>query len=169
MPFFGLCVCCLAALVGFYLGALGLIIADFGTLAGVSVVMVLRLGLVRLLLLGFWMSFSFSSGIVLPLVLTFLLGPFLFGISLRVLLVRSLLGACLKGVKLLSFLLVRGGPSALSAALGGVGVCLAGGSGGGVKRVRLFRKTPAHLARQGVSGVQVRPQGLEEASGSTGF
>ena len=54
--------------------------------------------------------------------------------------------------------LVRGGPSALSAALGGVGVCLASGSGGGVKRVRLYRKTPAHLARQGVSGVQVRPR-----------
>ena len=54
--------------------------------------------------------------------------------------------------------LVRDGPSALSAALGGVGVCLASGSGGGVKRVRLYRKTPAHLARQGVSGVQVRPR-----------
>ena len=53
--------------------------------------------------------------------------------------------------------LVRGGPSALSAALGGAGVCLASGSGGGVKRVRLYRKTPAHLARQGISGVQVRP------------
>ena len=52
--------------------------------------------------------------------------------------------------------LVRGGPCALSAALGGAGVCLASGSGGGVQRVRLFRKTPAHLARQGVSVVQVR-------------
>ena len=48
--------------------------------------------------------------------------------------------------------LVRGGPNALSAALGGAGVCLARGSGGG----RLYRKTPAHLARQGISGVQVR-------------
>ena len=54
--------------------------------------------------------------------------------------------------------LVRGGPSALSAALGGASVCLASGSGGGVKRVRLYRKTPAHLARQGISGVQVRPR-----------
>ena len=36
--------------------------------------------------------------------------------------------------------LVRGGSSALSAALGGAGVCLASGSGGGVKRVRLYRK-----------------------------
>ena len=54
--------------------------------------------------------------------------------------------------------LVRGGPSALSAALGSAGVCLARGSGGGVKRVRLYRKTPAHLARQGISGVQVRPR-----------
>ena len=51
--FFGPCVCCLEALVGFSLGALGLIIADFGTLAGVNVVMVLRLGLVRLLLFVF--------------------------------------------------------------------------------------------------------------------
>ena len=42
--------------------------------------------------------------------------------------------------------LVRGGPGALSAALGCAGVCLARGSGGGVKRVRLYRKTPAHLA-----------------------
>ena len=51
--------------------------------------------------------------------------------------------------------LIRGGPSALSAALGGACVRLARGSVGGVKRVRLFRKTPAHLARQG-SGVQFR-------------
>ena len=80
--FFGPCVCCLAALVGYSLGPLGLIIADFGTLVGVRVVMVLRLGLVRLLLLGFWMSFSFSLVTVLPLVLNFLLGPFLLGISL---------------------------------------------------------------------------------------
>ena len=54
--------------------------------------------------------------------------------------------------------LVRGGPCALSAALGGADVCLARGSGGGVIRVRLYRKTPAHLARQGISGVQVRPR-----------
>ena len=52
--------------------------------------------------------------------------------------------------------LVRGSLSALSAALGSADVCLAGGSGGGVIRVRLYRKTPAHLARQGTSGVQVR-------------
>ena len=45
--------------------------------------------------------------------------------------------------------LVRGVPSALSAALGGACVRLASGSGGGVKRVRLYRKTPAHLARLG--------------------
>ena len=36
--------------------------------------------------------------------------------------------------------LVRGSSCALSAALGGAGVCLASGSGGGVKRVRLYRK-----------------------------
>ena len=35
-----------------------------------------------------------------------------------------------------------------------------------MKRVRLYRKTPAHLARQG-SGVQFSSQGLEETSGST--
>ena len=46
----------------------------------------------------------------------------------------------------------------MSAALGGASVCLASGSGGGVKRVRLYRKAPAHLARQGISGVQVRPR-----------
>ena len=50
----------------------------------------------------------------------------------------------------------QGGPSALSAPLGGACVRLACRSVGGVKRVRLYRKTPAHLARQG-SGVQVRP------------
>ena len=36
--------------------------------------------------------------------------------------------------------LLQSGPSALSAALGGASVYLASGSGGGVKRVRLFRK-----------------------------
>ena len=41
---------------------------------------------------------------MLPLLLTFLLGPFLLNTSLRVLLVRFLPGACLKGVMLLSFL-----------------------------------------------------------------
>ena len=54
--------------------------------------------------------------------------------------------------------LVQSGPSALSVALGAASVCLASGSGGGAKRVRLYRKTPAHLARQGVPGVQSRPR-----------
>ena len=54
--------------------------------------------------------------------------------------------------------LVWGGPSALSSALGGAGVYLGSGSGGDVKRVRLYRKTPAHLARQGFSGVHARPR-----------
>ena len=54
--------------------------------------------------------------------------------------------------------LVWGGPNALSTALGRAGVYLGSGSGGGAKRVRLYRKTPAHLARQGISGVQVRPR-----------
>ena len=59
--------------------------------------------------------------------------------------------------------LVRGGSSALSTALGAASVCLPRGSGRGVKRVRLYRKTPAHLARQGASVVPGSPQGLEEA------
>ena len=91
---------------------------------------------------------------VLPLVLTFLLAESF---------ARKVPTWCLpERGNVAKFLasgeIVRGGPSTLSAALGGVGVCLASGSGGGVKRVRLFRKTPAHLARQGVSGVQVRPR-----------
>ena len=53
---------------------------------------------------------------------------------------------------------VRGGHGALSSALGRAGVYPGGGSGGGAKRVRLHRKTPAHLARQGVLGVQFRPR-----------
>ena len=39
--------------------------------------------------------------------------------------------------------------------MGGAGICLVRGSGGGVKRVRLYRKTPAHF---GISGVQDRPK-----------
>ena len=66
-----------------------------------------------------------------------MLGPCLLGITLRVLLVGSLLGACLKMAMFSCFLasgdLVRGGPCALSAALGGAGVCLASGSGGALK------------------------------------
>ena len=54
--------------------------------------------------------------------------------------------------------LVWGGHNALSSALGGASVYPGSGSGGGAKRVRLYRKAPAHLARQGVSGVQVRPR-----------
>ena len=65
--------------------------------------------------------------------------------------------------------LVRGGPCALSAALGGAGVCLARGSGGGVIRVRLHRKTPAHLARQCISGVQVRPRVWKRLRGPQGL
>ena len=37
-------------------------------------------------------------------------------------------------------------------------VYLGSGSGEGAKRVRLYRKTPAHLARQAFPGVQVRPR-----------
>ena len=59
---------------------------------------------------------------------------------------------------LASWGLVWGGHNALSSALGRAGVYLGSGSGGGAKRVRLYRKTPAHLARQGVPGVWVRPR-----------
>ena len=95
-------------------GVLGLIMAVFGTLVGISVVMVLRLDHVRLLLFGFGMSFLFYSGTLLPLVLICLLGFFLLGISLTILLVRFLgclllrspLGACLRMAVLLVFLLL---------------------------------------------------------------
>ena len=103
-PSFVHCVCCLVVLVGFSLGILGLIMVAFDTLVGKSAVMVLRPGHVRLLLFGFWMSFSFFSGIQLPLVLICLQGPCLLGITLRVLLVGSLLGACLRVAMLLVFL-----------------------------------------------------------------
>ena len=156
-PFFVHFLCCLVVLVGFFLGVL----VAFDTLVGISVVMVLLQGLVKLLLLIFWMSFLFFLGILLPLVLVCLLVLYLLGITLRVLLVGFLLGACLGLVVFAKFLasgeLVQSGPSALSAALGGASVCLASGSGGGVERVRLYTKTPAHLTRQGISGVQVRP------------
>ena len=52
-PSFVLYVCCLVALVGFFLWILGLIMVVFVTLVGRSAVMVLRPDLVRLLLLGF--------------------------------------------------------------------------------------------------------------------
>ena len=91
-------------LVGFFLGGLVLIIVAFGTLVGENVVMVLLLGLVRLLLFGFWMSFLFFLGILLPLVLVCLLGLYLLDFSLRVLLVGSPLGVCLRVVMFLVFL-----------------------------------------------------------------
>ena len=94
--FFVLCVCYLVVLVGFSL--------VFGILGGRSAVMVLRLGLVRFLLFGFWMSFFFFLGIQLPLVLVCLLGLCLLGIDLRVSLVRFLLGAYLGMGMLLVFL-----------------------------------------------------------------
>ena len=103
-PFFVPFLCCLVVLEGLFLGVLGLIIVAFGTLVGISVVMVFRPGHVRLLLFGFWMSFLFFLGILLPLVLVCLQGPYLLGFSLRVLLVGSPLGACLRVVMLLGFL-----------------------------------------------------------------
>ena len=87
-------------------GVLVLIIVAFGTLVGINVVMVLHPGHVRLLLFGFWMSFLFFLGILLPLELVCLLEPYLLGITLRVLLVGFLLGACLGVAVLLVFFLL---------------------------------------------------------------
>ena len=113
-PFFVPFLCCLVVLVGFF-------IVVFHTLVGVSVIMVLLLDDVKLFLMFFWVSFyseSFARRIPtwrLP-----------------------------EGGRIADFIvdrgLVRGGPSALSAALGGASDCLASGSGGDVKRVRLCRK-----------------------------
>ena len=99
--------CCLVVLVGFFLGVLVLTIVVFGTLVGISVVMVLLLGHVKLLLLIFWMSFLFFLGILLPLVLVCLQVLYLLGIALRVLLVGFLLGAC-QGVEVLQIFLLLG-------------------------------------------------------------
>ena len=41
---------------------------------------------------------------------------------------------------------------------GSGGVLWMTGPGGDVKRVRLTRKTPAHLVRQGILGIQSRPR-----------
>ena len=65
--------------------------------------------------------------------------------------------------------LVWGGHNALFTALGRAGVYLGSGSGGGAKRVRLHRKTPAHLARQGIPVVQVRPRVWKRLRNPTGF
>ena len=97
---------CLVVLVGFFLGGWVLIIVAFATLVGKNVIMDLLLGPVRLLLFGFWMSFLFFLGIHLALVLVCLLGLYLLGFSLRVLLVGSPLGVCLRVVMLLVSLLL---------------------------------------------------------------
>ena len=160
-PFFVPFLCCLVVLVGFFLGVLVLTIVVFGTLVGISVVMVLLLRHVKLLLLIFWMSFLFLFGYPSASGADLLAGT----LALRYYsesFARRVPTWCLPGGgSIASFLagnLLQSGPSALSAALGGASVCLASGSGGGVKRVRLYRKTPAHLARHGISGVQVRPR-----------
>ena len=119
-----------------------LIIAVFGTLVGISAVMVFRLDLVRLLF-----GYCAESGAdllagVLPL--RYSSGTFARKVPTWRLPVYGSVASFLASGEL-----IRGGPSALSAALGGACVGLASGSGGGVKRVRLYRKTPAHLARRG--------------------
>ena len=133
----------------------------FDTLVGKSAVMVLRPGHVRLLLFGFWIllvlfGYPAASGADL-LARTLPLRYYSESFARRIPTWRLPENGNVASFRA-SGDLVRGGPSALSAALGCAGVCLARGSGGGVKRVRLYRKTPAHLARQGISGVQVRPR-----------
>ena len=64
--------------------------------------------------------------------------------------------------------LIGSRPCALSTALGAASVCLPGGSGRGVKRVRLYKKTPAHLAKQGLQEVQVRPRVWKRLRGPQG-
>ena len=162
-PSFVLYVCCLVALVGFSLGILALIMVVFDTLVGKSAVMVLRPDHVKLLLFCFWMSFSFFLGYYSAASRADLLAGtlplrYFFESFARKIPTWRLPESGSVASLLASGELVWGGPSALSAALGGAGVCLARGSGGGVERVRLHRKTPAHLARQGISEVQFRPR-----------
>ena len=51
-----------------------------------------------------------------------------------------------------------GAPADMPCFNGGGGVNWISGPGGGVKRVRLNRKTPAHLVRHGILGIQPRPR-----------
>ena len=51
----------------------------------------------------------------------------------------------------------HGAPVLVPGFRGDAGVDWVSGPGGGVKRVRLNRKTPAHLVRQGILGIQSRP------------
>ena len=156
------CVFCLVALVGFSLGILGLIMVVFDTLVGINAVMVLRPGHVKLFLfvfldeLLFLFGYSAASGadrLAGTLPLRYYSESFARRIPTWRLPERGNDASFLASGEL-----VRGGSSGLSAALGGAGFCLNSGSGGGVKRVRLYRKTPAHLARQSISGVQLRPR-----------
>ena len=54
--------------------------------------------------------------------------------------------------------LVTGAVLAAPGAVGDACVNWVSGAGGGVKRVRLNRKTPAHLVRHGILGIQARPR-----------
>ena len=57
----------------------------------------------------------------------------------------------------------------VSVSLTGDGGDWISGPGGGVEKVGLNRKTPAHLARHGILGIQSRPRVLEETEGSGSF
>ena len=88
----------------------------------------------RLLLFGFWMNFSASGADLIAGVLPLRYSSDHFARKVptwRLPVVGSVTSFLASGE------LIRGGPSALSAALGGACVHLASGSGGGVKRVRL--------------------------------
>ena len=52
----------------------------------------------------------------------------------------------------------QGAPAGMLSFGGGDGGDWISGPGGGVKRVRLNRKTPAHLVRRGILGIQSRPR-----------
>ena len=59
-----------------------------------------------------------------------------------------------------------GAPAVMLGLGGGDGGDWISGPGGGVKRVRLNRKTPAHLVRHGILGVQPRPRVWKRLAGS---
>ena len=110
--------------------------------------------------------FYFGAPQGLPLL--FCRAPCLFGTVQIGLVVGLLLGACLLVFMLLARLLkgvrrlVLCGWNIARAVLpgfdGGGRVDWISGSGGGVKRVRLNRKTPVHLVRHCILGIQPRPR-----------
>ena len=169
-------VLCLAVLVGSCLAILVVISAGFVTLDGRSVVMDLLPGPESRPRRVSWMSCCFYSGTSLGRPLVFWRVPCLFGTVLIGLLVGLLLGACLLVVMLLTLFLVRrqrfvslrveyGAPTAMPGFRGGGGVGWMSEPGGGVKRFRPNRKSPAQLVRHGILGDSPSATCLEETEG----